>query len=279
LPIKTKTARSQQTKSGILDDAKPVAKVKKGRSFCIYGPAGTGKTTLAASLPKPILYLDVSDRGTDSIADVEDIFVKEVETMADFEDIYWALKEQIDDGDCKYKSIVIDTVTNLQTQVVKEFSDGNKKKKGTRAAGDWGTMTQRDWGDVSGWLKFWLTNYRDLGLNVMFIAQHRTFNTHDDDEGNVNMLAPEVGPALSPATAKALNAAVTFVGNMHIRHFVKVKEVNGKKKKVERMAYCLGVGPDPVYARKVRKPKGDVPPDYIEDPTYDDLIAIIKGTK
>jgi len=253
--------------------ARDVARVGEFRSFAFYGKSGTGKTTLAASFPGPAILLDIRDEGTDSVADVKGLQVREIETFEDFEDAYWWLEK--DEGE-RYKTVIIDTVSQLQQLVVKEV--GEKKNK--KDAGDWGTLTQRDWGDIAARMKEWIINYRDLtkfGYQVVFIAQDRVFNLGDDEDAGDDQIAPEVGPALSPAIAKVLNAAVSVIGNTFIRSRVVAKEVKGKKKKENKIDYCLRIGPNPVYITKVRKPKSIEAPAFIINPTFGDILEVIKG--
>lgn len=267
---KSRTSRYEQDDDDKLP-TRPVSETPPYRSTVIYGRTNTGKTTLAATWPKPILYLDVRDRGTDSISDVEDIDVMQIESFEDFERVYWYLKKHPK----RYKTVVTDTVSQLQQTVIREQASKQKKDEGT--AGDWGTMTKRDWNAVSALMKEWLINYRDLqdlGINVVFIAQDRVFNfAEDDDAPDDNHLAPEVGPALSPATAKLLNASVTIIGNT----FIRMKPADKKKGRKEKMQYCLRVGPSPVYVTKMRKHKKVEVPSFIIDPTYDEIMDIIKG--
>jgi hypothetical protein len=275
LKSRQKLRRSQQEKpsSDILDDVKPIADIQRFPSFVLYGRSGTGKTTLAATFPKPILYLDVKDEGTDSIADVEGIMVKDIRTFEDFELVYWSLQKDAS----RFKTIVIDTVSQLQQIVVLEHAASMKRKRGAenRQAGDWGTLTKRDWGDIAGLMKEWLVNYRDLGslgMHVVFIAQDRTFNV-DDEEGS-EQLTPEIGPGLSPSIAKTLNAAVGMIGNTFIRE----RQTKGKGGKTrEKLEYCLRIGPNPVYITKVRKPRSIEPPSVIVDPSFEDIMSIIRG--
>jgi phage nucleotide-binding protein len=245
-------------------------------SAAFYGRSGTGKTTVACSYPGPILLLDVKDKGTASVLDVENLDILPVEKWDDFEDAYWYLHA----NPKEYATVVIDTVTNLQQVVVQEVSSRGKKTGGQ--AGDWGTMSRRQWGDVASRMKNWITNFRDLPLNVIFVAQDRVFNFSDeDDEGSVEdeNLQPEVGPALSPAVAKHLNAAVSIIGNTFIRRRrtpdrkIKDKVVKGK----EVTEYCMRLGPNPVYITKLRKPKHIEPPSILVDPTYEDIISLVKG--
>jgi hypothetical protein len=37
------------------------------------------------------------------------------------------------------------------------------------------------------------------------------------------------------------------------------------------------VGPDPIYITKIRKPRSIEPPKLIVDPSYEDIVNIIKG--
>jgi len=214
--------------------------------------------------------LDCKDEGTDSVSDIDGLDVLDVRTWDDFEEAYWYLHS----NPKKYKTVIIDTVSQLQQIAIARCA-----KKDVENPGDWGTMTKRDWGEVSGLLKSWILDYRDLPCNVVFVAQDRTFNMDEEDEGG--MIDPEVGPQLMPSVAKHLNASVSIVCNTFIRRRVEVKKIKkGKKtltKEKEIIEYCLRVGPNPIYVTKIRKPKSVQVPSIIVDPTYDDLINIIKG--
>lgn len=255
-------------------ETRPVNETPDARSYLFYGRSGTGKTTLAASFPKPLLLIDVTDEGTDSISDVEKIDVLEARDFEEVQEAYWYLSK----NPTKYKTVVIDTVTQLQTMSIVEVLE--KKKKQVTNVGDWGTMTKREWGDVSALMKEWLINFRDLtsqGINIIFIAQDRVFNLGDEEEDVEGLLMPEVGPSLSPSVAKALNAAVSVIGNTFIRG-VKVKvRVKNREIVKSKTEYCLRIGPNPIYTTKVRKPKSIKAPDFLTDPTYDDLIDLITG--
>jgi hypothetical protein len=248
---------------------RPVSEVSRHRSYVLYGRSASGKTTLASTFPKPLLLLDARDKGTDSIADVEGIEVMDIETWTDFETVYWYLKQHPK----KYKTIVIDTLSQVQ-QVAIEKQIGDNLEEGQRA-GDWGTMTKRDWGTVASALKTWIINFRDLPMQVVFIAQDRVFNIEEEDEAEG--LSPEVGPGLMPSVVKHLNAAVTVIGNTFIRDKTIVKGVGKKKREFKKTQYCLRIGPHAIYTTKIRKPKKVKLKSVMVDPTYEDLVEIIKG--
>lgn len=250
---------------------KDVSDIVKPRSYVFYGRSGTGKTTLAGSFPKPLLLLDVRDEGTDSIADVKGVKVMEINSWADFERAY----EWLQRHPKAYKTVVIDTVTQLQQIAIEDIL--TKKKKDVEKAGDWGVMTKREWGDVSQRMKVWVVRYRNLPMEVVFLAQDRVFNLDDDSGEAEDTLAPEVGPGLSPSVVKVLNAAVSVIGNTFIKLKIIKKEVKGKTVRDRRVQFCLRLGPNPIYTTKLRKPKAVAAPPYIEDPTYEDIQDAIEG--
>lgn len=249
---------------------RPVSEMYFHRSWVFYGRSGTGKTTVAGSFPKKILLLNINDKGTDSISDLgDDVMVTDVETWDDFEMAYWWLVK----NPGIYKTLIIDTVTQLQqVGLEKVLVDADKDPS---RAGEWGVMTKREWGQVASLMKMWVTNLRDLPMEVVFLAQDRLSETETDDPET--MLDPEIGPRLSPSIAAHLNAEVSVIGNTFIRRKTRIKRVGGKKKEVSRTQYCMRLGPNPVYVTKARKPKRFKLPSVLVDPTYDELIKILKG--
>jgi phage nucleotide-binding protein len=264
------TMKPKRKPPSIEDRIKSVGSIERVGSHAIYGRAGSGKTTLASTFPKPLLLLDINDRGTDSIADIKGIDVIEIETLDDIEEIYYMLRERN-----KYKTLVFDTVTEMQKIVMKDVMQS--KKKSTDRLGDWGSMARKDWGEVSGVMNKWITDFRDLPLETVFLAQERVKNVSDEEEDNDNQLTPEVGPAVMPSIATTLNAAVNVIGNTFIRMKKASKLVKGKRITTHTPTYCLRVGPNPIYSTKIRKPRSAEAPAYIEDPTFADIMNVIKG--
>jgi phage nucleotide-binding protein len=251
---------------------RPISLLNRPRSWAIYGKSGSGKTTFAATFPKPILLLDVRDQGTDSIADHDDIDMVEIDSWERFEEAYYYLKA----NPKKYKTVVMDTITQLQ-QVCLEYVISDKKKDTTRV-GDWGSMTKRDWGTASGLMKDWIINLRNLPMEVVFLAQERISATDEDEvDDSDNAISPEVGPHVMKSVAIALNAAVSVIANTFVRLRRFKKDIKGKKVSKEEIQYCLRVGPGPYYLTKLRKPKDVPPPAFIEDASYSDVIDVIKG--
>lgn len=130
--------------------------------------------------------------------------------------------------------------------------------------------TKQDWGRLSQELKAWIIHYRDLPQHVIFLCQDRRTETEDDEEDQV---LQEVGPRLSPSIASCLNAAVKIIGQTYIKEVTKT--VNGDL--VTRMEYRLRIGPHPLYLTKIRTSKGSYVPDSIVNPTYENVVKVMKG--
>lgn len=259
-------------------NSRPVSEVKRKTTAALYGRSGTGKTTLASTWPKPILYLNILDDGDDSIKDVEDMDVVDITTSEELrEQILW-LAKKANRGKLPYKTVILDTMTQLQGILVSEMGV-NKKLNAKKRAGDFGTLTKQDWGQIAGDLKAVIMDIRALPVNSVFIAQERVFNAGDEEDDGVDQLAPEVGTKLMPSVNKDLCASVNIIGNTFIRIKVTQKKIEGKKKteRVIKKQFCLRLGPNEVYTTKIRKPKGIEAPDYIIDPSYRKIMDIVKG--
>jgi phage nucleotide-binding protein len=261
---------------------KDIGEVSYHKSFVLYGRSGSGKTTLSSTFPGPILYCNIRDNGTDSIADVKGIRVFEIDDLEDLEDLrMWLRKNRKAIAKGKYKTLVLDTMTQLQELYVEQVAANKKKKsKLDRKPGEWGSMAKGDWGDVASEMKGLIIELRNLPMNVVFIAQDRTFN-FDDDSGSIDdQLVPEIGPRLMPSVASTLNAAVSVIACTFVRRRIikkKSKEKPFKTITKEKIEYCLRIGPSPIFTTKVRKPKDVEAPEFIVDPTYDDIINVISG--
>lgn len=265
------------------DDELPtrdIADVSYHKSFVIYGRSGSGKTTLSSTFPTPMLYCNIRDNGTDSIADVKGIQVYEIDDLDDLDELrMWLRKNRKAIAKGKYKTLVLDTMSQLQELYVEEVGKKKAKKK-DKKPGEWGSMTKQDWGEVASEMKALIIELRNLPMNVVFIAQDRTFN-FDDDSGTIDeQLIPEIGPRLMPSVVSVLNAAVTVIACTFVRRKVIKKPSKDNPKKfttTDKAVYCLRLGPSPVYTTKVRKPRDVEAPDYIEDPEYEDIINVIQG--
>ena len=256
---KTKTAIAL-SKPSIESRIKPIEELPTILAVLVYGRSGTGKTHFASTFPKPMLLIDVREAGTDTIAQVSGVDVLSVDKASDIEDLYWYLSKNPN----KYKTVVIDQVTQMQDLAMAMVRTQENKE-------DDDLLTRREWGLISGWMKTWLFNFRDLirlGMHVVFIAHDRSNNSDDWVEGQLD---PSIGPRLMPSLAAAINGAVSVIGNTFIRE----KYIGQEKTRV--VEYGLRIGPHAYFITKVRHPVEVETPEVIVNPNFDKLVSIVKG--
>lgn len=230
----------------------------------LYGRPGTGKTTIACTGPKPMLLIDVKDKGTDSgkREDLErgDITVIELESFDDMYDIYDFLVDNPD----RFKSVTIDHMTALQ-----EFSHLKVQEEEGKDH-----MSQQMFGISTGYLKEIITLFKgltDYGITPTFLVQDRTESGDGDGE---DQLLPEVGPGMMPSVSRFLCAASRVIG--HTYQYENVEKVDASKVR-RSVEFRLRLGPNPYYITKVTRPFGTPCPMYLVNATYKDIVKIVKG--
>lgn len=273
-----KNSKKSSVKKSLQNDGffQDLEDIENHKTFVIYGPPGTGKTTLAGTFPPPICYIDIRDQGTGVLKGVKGVKVKQLIDLEDLDEVLLRLRKNREG----FNTVVLDTVSQLQQMLVEEHLAGKKLKKGKRP-GDWGTMSMQDWGTVTGEMKKKIIDFRDLaddGMNVVFLAQQKISREDAEErEGSGYVLATTVGPSVSASVAEVLNGSVAVVASTFNRVKRIKKEVDGKKKTITKIEFCLRLGANPTYVSKVRKPLDVEVPPLLVNPTYDDLIAIMNG--
>jgi AAA domain len=244
---------------GIMGRIKPLNEIEKHVAVLCYGDQKTGKTVFACSFPKPLLLLDIMEEGTDSVIDVDGVDVLPIESTGDLEDLYFELE-----GKTKYKSVVIDQLTGLQSLVIREMKD----KKNQRPED---VFSQRSYGQLGGWMMQWMLNYRNLikhGYHVCFLSHQKRIEPQDEDD---DRLAPEITTALTGSITNFVLGSVSVIGNQFIR------ESYDKKTKETEMQYCMRLVSG-FYRCGIRRPVSAGPvPEYIVNPTFEKIIKLSKG--
>lgn len=250
--------------SSIEDRFKDLMDMDTPTIITLYGRPGTGKTTISCTLPKPILLIDVKDKGTDSGKREElergDIIVFELKEFDDIYEIYDYIEENPD----RFKSVVIDHMTALQDFCYDKVMTEEGKSK----------MSQNMYGTASGYLKEVINLYKglaDLGITPCFNCQDRMES--GDGEGE-DQLLPEVGPGLMPSVARTLCAASRVIG--HTYQFENVEKLEGAKVR-RTIEFRLRLGPNPYYITKVTRPFGTPCPQFVVDATYQDIMKVVRG--
>lgn len=265
---KTSTKKAAKSNDDFLSKCKDVMEIKEPLVTVLWGKPGSGKTALASTFPKPILYLDIKDKGTTSAQasnlSAGDIMVRECLCL---DDVIEAL-EWVEDNPNHFKTVVLDHYTNLQEVLKNEIMEKNNRTK----------MSQPLWGDLSQAMKDIILRMKalvDLGINPVNIAEDRIDQPMTDDEEEV--LDPSIGPALQPAVQAFLTANAKIVGRTYIASYDKKVKEGNKTKTIPTIEFRLGIGPNQYYQTKIRKPRGAYCPEYLVNATYDDLLAITEG--
>lgn len=251
----------------IADKIMAVGDVPNYTAALFYGESGTGKTTVAASFPKPLLVLDLREKGTETIAKYEGIDVLSIEDWKEFEEAFWML-----DSESKYETVVLDQISALQSLGMDKIRIDNGMEPGD-------TFSKRDWGTLSGMMQTWLLNYRNLWSkekHIVFLAHQRTFG--GDDEAGDNQITPTIGARLSPSVESFVNGAVSTIGNTFIRERYVAENPKKPGKKTRYVDYCMRVGPHANFRTKIRKPPdSDAVPDVIVNPTFEKIMRLSRG--
>lgn len=250
--------------TSILDRIKPVTELKTNTVMMVYGRSGTGKTHFGSTFPKPILFIDTNERGTETIAMEEDIDVVRVTEWGEIDELYWALLNK--ETDVEYKSIVIDQVSNLQ-----DIGMAEVLRKGRKGRDE--TFTQRNWGQLSGMLKQFISDFRDLSdhYNLLLIAHERINDGGDEDEDSIE---PSIGARVMPSVSSFLDGAVDAIGST----FIKERWETEDKEEVRHVDYCMRIGPHAFYSTKIRRPvAAGAIPELIVNPTFKKIKDLTSG--
>lgn len=149
----------KSTRDAVLDTMKAV----------LYGPPGSGKTTMGATFPD-VLILS-AESGLLSVRD-RDLDVWTISVWEDLEEAFAFLKH----GGHKYRSVAIDSLTEAQKKlhehIVRKFPGKRRDYEDL--------MSQSDWGYAIDRMRKMCRAFRDLPLNVVFIALDQTEITEEE---------------------------------------------------------------------------------------------------
>lgn len=242
-------------------------------NLSVYGRSGTGKTTFWSTFPGPIrvfLFSGIANPGELKSIALEDRH-KVTPVVFDSIDEFSELLNTKEG----YTTNVLDHATGLQDVVLRDVLGINEIPVQMK----WGTATQQQWGEVAIKMKELVRGFLNLPGNCVIVSQERTFNTDTESD----LITPTIGPAMSPSIAGWLNASTDYIVQTYLEttkekrtNKVAGKEINTTVDTGE-IEYRLRTKPHPVYTTKFRVPRGSTLPEYLVDPTYEDVLSVING--
>jgi len=243
---------------GILDRAVSIAELGQSNLWVIYGKSGSGKTELLSTFPKPLLYVQIGDDGSNTIGDKEGIDALRV---ADISELKQVLQEaRLDE---QYATVAIDTFSLM----VNEWVDGNAVKKNKR-------MTMQMWGDLK-------TDTEELIKSAHILASKKTVvltchEVMDTIEGYEDEITPDVRPSTSKGARTYLESMANF--GIHTAVIQREKDMPDGSTKVQSV-HVAHLGPNPYYWVKTQKPASISLPDMLVNPTHAKIIKLLKEGK
>lgn len=249
----------------MIEKAKPLKDVPQNKFVVMYGKSNTGKTTLAATFPKPLLYVRIKDDGVNSINNIEGIKIVEAKTV---NDIYIASKECITID--SYKTVLFDTfsfITEMWKEEQLSIKESTKNSKLTVER-----MSQPMWGDLQTITNATINNLAKASTNKwVIVTGHQVVELL---EGLEDELTPDGRISINKASRNHLEGLANL--GLHTTR-IKKEVMSADGSTTLKVKYAVDIGPNVTYWTKVQTTKDVKIPKRIINPTFDKIMEVIGG--
>lgn len=231
-----------------LDDVKEISELGQRKLVVLWGKSNTGKTEVGSTWPKPQLYVQVGDDGSNTIRNKKDIMGTRADTIDKCKGI---LKELIKQKGAGYESVFIDTFSMLTNVWIDENAVQKKKK-----------MTQQMWGDLKTETEEIIRLAYKLSLHTWVILScHEAMDT-------VEGMEEEILPDARPSTTKGARTYLEGMANYGFHTTRLKKEIVDEGVEKTVVKYAMHIGPNPYYWTKLQTPKEIKVPSVMVNPTF-----------
>lgn len=277
-----------------------------GIKLVIYGDNRTGKTSLAATFPKPLLFVSVEPArsgGLDSITKVPGVKALVLGTHFNtFAESVRIGEELFVNNSCGYRTVVLDSATSYEKLALDSImADAGRVLPEQQS---YGLVSGEQYQDRSSRAKTGMAWFLGLSCNVVVTAKEKDHNPPREVKINskTGKEQPDMrakwlrgmgaeskyGPAVGSATAGWMNDASASVCRMYWAPEVRVEETVSEiagEKVVTRTEYETGeyvlrmrLKQHPNYMGGLRANDHSKVPTYLDDPTYDKLLAVLRAS-
>lgn len=218
-------------------------------SMLLWGPAGCGKTTLAATAPGKKLWINFDPNGTDSLTGRDDFMLFDLAgegaaiTQKFKTDDGLGLGKVLADDSIGIDTVVVDSLTSYsQTAVEQGISITKGATLERPSPGAYGARNALTLRLIAGMLR--LT--QKYNKHIIFITHEDAAVT--DDDGHVLYITMQLGGKL-PDQAALQISEVWFMNDTGKERRIAVRPVRGRKPMKTRM-FDVGVGSVPEFTLK-----------------------------
>lgn len=226
----------------LLEQAQRPGEVPRYVNLLLYGGFGVGKTYLSATAPSPLI-LDF-EGGTLGVPESSEAKIlrpglKELDP----------LMMELQGGSHPFKTLVVDSLTELQRRVMDALIFEEYDRSGGRRDPDFATL--QDWGRITQRCRRLVRYLRDLPMHVVFVALEQ-----EVEKDGVMTVVPALPPKL----------LVDVCGFVDVVARLTCHEVESG------VTRYLHTAPSPMFVAKDRS--GKLPP-HIESPDLASVFAMI----
>jgi hypothetical protein len=236
---------------GYLDNVVPIEDLGQRKLVVLWGKSNTGKTLLGSTWPKPMLYAQIGDDGSNTIRDVKGVKGTRIEDLKTAKGL---LEELISKKGAGYSTVFFDTFSMLTNTWIDENAVKKKKK-----------MTQQMWGDLKTDTEEIIRLAWKLSLHTWVILScHEAMDT-------VEGMEDEILPDARPNTTRGARTYLEGMANygFHTTRLKKTVIKDGVEK--DLVKYAAHIGPNPYYWTKLQTPKGTKVPSVMTNPSFSKL--------
>lgn len=252
----------------------------------IYGENRVGKTTLLAQFPKPLLVVSFEPAqagGVQSIYGTPGIKVLRLREYIKAEKLARELEKN-----CPFKTIGIEGATSLQDVILKNLM--NWKKEPVQLG--WGTVSEGVYRERSEITREILRSFLDLPTHTVVTAKEKDHSKKEEGTRVSKMMRKADSESffaaeLGGGTASWMYDAFDYIGRLcvdkqtkNVKRKTKYKgEVTETVEEVYtgKMVRRLYITKNDNYMAGFRSSKPERVPDYIEEPTFEKMMDVIRG--